>query len=380
VKREVTVPTDRDRHGEREFTVYRTHRGPIVRAVDDQWVSVALMEEPLRALIQSYSRTKAEPGRVLEAMEAHTNSSNNTLFADADGNIAYLHSNFVPGPRPRFDYDRRWTAATRPPTGRACTPSRSRRTSINPERLGVLHQQLAVLGGRPASPRPATSRATWTGSENPRGIHASCCCRADRLHARVAARRGVQQLTCRRSRDGPAARARMGRAARRNPLKRARRSRSRCCATGTCAGTSRPCRPRSPCSGGPSCWARAGRRARRGRGRLRVRGDADHARGAARRAGRRGRPALRGLRRLAHAVGRDQPVPAPHRRHRSCPSTTTQPSSRSASLGALGLARLLRRGAAQPARSGGTAPAATASSRSSSSASACAPWPSPPAD
>jgi acyl-homoserine-lactone acylase len=30
------------------FTVYRTHRGPIVREVDGRWVSVALMEEPMR--------------------------------------------------------------------------------------------------------------------------------------------------------------------------------------------------------------------------------------------------------------------------------------------------------------------------------------------
>ena len=33
----------------------------------------------------------------LKIMESHTNSSNNTVFADGAGNIAYLHSNFVPG-------------------------------------------------------------------------------------------------------------------------------------------------------------------------------------------------------------------------------------------------------------------------------------------
>jgi len=68
-------------------------------------VAVALMEEPLNALIQSYSRTKARNLReYLEVMELHTNSSNNTLFADAEGNIAYLHANFVPVRDPRFDY------------------------------------------------------------------------------------------------------------------------------------------------------------------------------------------------------------------------------------------------------------------------------------
>ncbi|HSG49650.1 MAG TPA: penicillin acylase family protein, partial [Longimicrobiales bacterium] len=84
----------------------RTHHGPIVRSVDGRWVSVALMEEPMKALVQSYARTKAENlEEYLEVMQSHTNSSNNTLFADAQGNIAYLHSNFVPVRDERFDYD-----------------------------------------------------------------------------------------------------------------------------------------------------------------------------------------------------------------------------------------------------------------------------------
>ncbi|MEJ2540460.1 MAG: penicillin acylase family protein [Gemmatimonadota bacterium] len=106
--REVTVPYRTADGGmdERVFTVYRTHHGPVVRGTEDRWVSVALMEEPMRALMQSYSRTRARNlGEYLAIMEAHTNSSNNTLFADAEGNVAYLHSNFVPERDPRFDYD-----------------------------------------------------------------------------------------------------------------------------------------------------------------------------------------------------------------------------------------------------------------------------------
>jgi acyl-homoserine lactone acylase PvdQ len=37
-------------------------------------------------------------------MELHTNSSNNTIYADADGTIAYFHSNFIPGRDPAFDW------------------------------------------------------------------------------------------------------------------------------------------------------------------------------------------------------------------------------------------------------------------------------------
>ncbi len=106
--REVTVSYTTDTGmAQRVFTVYRTHHGPIVRGVDGKWVAMALMEEPMDALIQSYSRTKAKNlDEYLAVMENHTNSSNNTLFADAEGNIAYFHSNFVPERDPRFDYAR----------------------------------------------------------------------------------------------------------------------------------------------------------------------------------------------------------------------------------------------------------------------------------
>ena len=104
--RKVTVPYKTDTGmAEREFTVYRTHHGPIVREVDGAWVSVALMEEPMDALIQSYMRTKAQSyDEYIEVMRTHTNSSNNTVFADSEGNIAYLHSNFIPVRDTRFNY------------------------------------------------------------------------------------------------------------------------------------------------------------------------------------------------------------------------------------------------------------------------------------
>jgi acyl-homoserine lactone acylase PvdQ len=92
---------------EKTFTVYRTHHGPIVRAINDKWVSVRLMQEPVKALTQSYSRTKAKNYKDFkQTMELHTNSSNNTVYADADGNIAYFHANFIPRRDPKFDWTR----------------------------------------------------------------------------------------------------------------------------------------------------------------------------------------------------------------------------------------------------------------------------------
>jgi acyl-homoserine-lactone acylase len=89
----------------KQFTIYKTHHGPIVREVDGKWVSIRLMQEPLKALQQSYLRTKAKSYKAFkETMELHTNSSNNTIYADADGSIAYFHSNFIPKRDPKYDW------------------------------------------------------------------------------------------------------------------------------------------------------------------------------------------------------------------------------------------------------------------------------------
>jgi acyl-homoserine lactone acylase PvdQ len=90
---------------EKTFTVYKTHHGPVVRETDGKWVSVRLMQEPIKSLTQSYSRTKARNYKAFrDSMELHTNSSNNTIYADADGTIAYFHSNFIPKRDPTFDW------------------------------------------------------------------------------------------------------------------------------------------------------------------------------------------------------------------------------------------------------------------------------------
>ena len=102
----ITVPYKTDTGmAQKVFTVYRTHHGPIVREEDGKWVSIRLMEAPVKALTQSYTRTKARNYKEFhKTMELHTNSSNNTIFADADGNIAYFHSNFIPKRDTQFDW------------------------------------------------------------------------------------------------------------------------------------------------------------------------------------------------------------------------------------------------------------------------------------
>ena len=103
---EITVPYKIGQGmAKKKFKVYRTHHGPIVREADGEWVSIRLMQEPVKALTQSYTRTKAKDYKSFrQTMELHTNSSNNTIFADADGDIAYFHGNFIPKRDTQFDW------------------------------------------------------------------------------------------------------------------------------------------------------------------------------------------------------------------------------------------------------------------------------------
>ncbi|MCP4978445.1 MAG: acylase [Maribacter sp.] len=96
---------DGDEMKEKTFPAYRTHHGPITHLVDGQWTASAMMWEPAKALEQSYIRTKKEGYKGFrEMMNIRTNSSNNTVYADAEGNIAYFHGNFVPKRDTQFNY------------------------------------------------------------------------------------------------------------------------------------------------------------------------------------------------------------------------------------------------------------------------------------
>ncbi len=89
----------------KEFTVYYTHNGPIIRAENGKWISIRLMVEHEKALTQSYMRTKAQGHDDFKlTMDLQTNSSNNTVYADAEGNIAYYHGNFIPVRNQDFDW------------------------------------------------------------------------------------------------------------------------------------------------------------------------------------------------------------------------------------------------------------------------------------
>lgn len=91
---------------QREFTIYRTHHGPVVGEKDGKWIALSMMNDGLNALMQSYLRTKAKDyASYQKVMKLNGNASNNTVFADRKGNIAYWHGNFMPKRDPKFDWE-----------------------------------------------------------------------------------------------------------------------------------------------------------------------------------------------------------------------------------------------------------------------------------
>jgi len=109
-ERTITVPykDGNGRMAEKSFTLFSTHHGPVVGSQNGKWLAVRMMNEHIKALQQSYDRTKARDFSEFEKImdEFHTNSSNNTIFADSKGDIAYFHGNFIPRRDPGFDWTR----------------------------------------------------------------------------------------------------------------------------------------------------------------------------------------------------------------------------------------------------------------------------------
>lgn len=159
----------------RSFTVYRTHHGPVVREADGKWIAVKLMEEPVKALTQSYYRTKTTNfASFKQTMDLHTNSSNNTVYADGDGTIALFHANFVPRRDPSFDWERP-VDGSNPATEWQGIHTVDESPLISNPATGWLQNTnnwpFSAIGA--ASPKPTDFPKYFDYfGENPRGVHA----------------------------------------------------------------------------------------------------------------------------------------------------------------------------------------------------------------
>ena len=89
------------------FKTFYTQHGPIMGLRDGQWASVRSYNRAMNGLIQSWTRTKADGLPAFKkAMELRGNISNSTVYADAGGNIAFWHGNYIPVRDPSVDWSK----------------------------------------------------------------------------------------------------------------------------------------------------------------------------------------------------------------------------------------------------------------------------------
>jgi acyl-homoserine-lactone acylase len=158
------------------FTVYHTHHGPIVAERDGKWIAQALMFRPVRALEQSYLRTKATDfASYRRVAQLEANSSNNTIFADDKGEIAYLNPQFMPRRDNRFDYTKPVDGSDPATDWQGDTPLDEDPHVVNPSVGWVFNSNdWPWSAAGPDSPKAsAFPRYMDSAPEDERGIHAT---------------------------------------------------------------------------------------------------------------------------------------------------------------------------------------------------------------
>ena len=84
-----------------------TEHGPIMAKRNGEFLSLKSNNRDMKSLIQSWKRTKTKSfADYKKVMDLLANTSNNTVYADAEGNIAYWHGNFIPKRDPKYDWSK----------------------------------------------------------------------------------------------------------------------------------------------------------------------------------------------------------------------------------------------------------------------------------
>ena len=172
----ITIPVNRGTgRSLRKFTVYHSHHGPIIRAENGRWIAIKLLQDPVPALSQSYLRTKTtDYASFRKTQDLRTDTSNNTVYADADGTIAYFHGNFIPRRNTAFDFTRPVDGSDPATEWQGPHAVDDTITLLNPSSGFILNtNNWPFSAAGPASPKRENYPAyMWTKGENPRGIHA----------------------------------------------------------------------------------------------------------------------------------------------------------------------------------------------------------------
>jgi acyl-homoserine-lactone acylase len=172
----ITIPFKRGGgFGQSTFTVYHSHHGPIVRSENGRWIAVKLLEDPVPALSQSYLRTKTHDyASFRKTQDMRTDTSNNTVYADADGTIAYFHGNFIPKRDTSFDFTHPVDGSNPATEWQGAHAIEDTITLLNPANGWLYNSNNWPFSAAGAeSPKRGNYPVyMWTKGETPRGLHA----------------------------------------------------------------------------------------------------------------------------------------------------------------------------------------------------------------
>jgi acyl-homoserine lactone acylase PvdQ len=94
-----------DHTDQKTITGYYTHHGPVLAARDGKWLALKANNRSYDALLESWLITKAGTfAAYKKAMGLLSNGTNNTVYADDQGNIAFWYGNFMPRRDPKLDW------------------------------------------------------------------------------------------------------------------------------------------------------------------------------------------------------------------------------------------------------------------------------------
>jgi acyl-homoserine-lactone acylase len=94
-----------DKTEQRTISGYYTHHGPVLGSRDGKWLALRANNRSYKALLESWLITKANTfAEYKKAMSLLSNATNNTVYADDKGHIAFWYGNYLPKRDPRLDW------------------------------------------------------------------------------------------------------------------------------------------------------------------------------------------------------------------------------------------------------------------------------------
>ncbi|MDB4920457.1 penicillin acylase family protein [Mucilaginibacter sp.] len=87
------------------ITGFYTQHGPVLASRDGKWLALKANNRSYNALLESWLITRANTfAEYKKAMSLLSNATNNTVYADDQGNIAFWYGNFMPKRNPAYDW------------------------------------------------------------------------------------------------------------------------------------------------------------------------------------------------------------------------------------------------------------------------------------